>query len=379
MQLLNNLPEVTFVETDANTILADMVAGYEQAYFESTGQRKKLYPGDPIRIFLYTQAMREIQLRHAIDDAAKQNLLYYARDSNLDHLGAFQTVERLDEEYAKVTMKFKLSAPRPSPVIIPAGTRVSPDDALYFEVLERQLIEPGQIEIDVVTECLDPGEIGNGFTPGQINILVDPIPWVESVVNVEESKGGAELEDDESYKERIHLSPESYSVAGPEGAYEYFTKSYSSLITDVKVINPLPGHVDVRLILAGGELPNAAFLEGVLNDLNAKHRRPLTDYVQVNAPDVDVYNINVQYYIGKENGAHETAVRGLVEKAIQDYVIWQKSKIGRDRNPSELISRMVQAGAKRVNVIEPTFATLNDHQVAIEGTINIEYGGIEDE
>ncbi|MCD8024758.1 MAG: baseplate J/gp47 family protein [Candidatus Gastranaerophilales bacterium] len=43
-----------------------------------------------------------------------------------------------------------------------------------------------------------------------------------------------EDEDDDSYRERILLAPESYSVAGPALAYEYFCKSADSSIVDVK-------------------------------------------------------------------------------------------------------------------------------------------------
>lgn len=377
--MLDNLPDISFIDTNVEEILIRMVAEYEAAYFEQTGVRKKLYPGDPIRLFLYTQAMREMQLRMAIDHAAKQNLLAYSIGTNLDHLGAFWDVFRLDSQRASVMMLFTLSAPQPVTRQIPTGTRVSPDDNLYFATNEIHEIKAGQTEVFVPVFCLEDGEIGNGYMPGQINILVDPLPWIESVENIEESKGGAELESDDSFRERIRLAPESYSVAGPTDGYYFHAKSYNSLISDVSVLSPSPGVVDIRVLLQDGELPNEAMLEGLLAHLSSETIRPLTDFVQVNAPEVVTYNVDVTYYILNDNGTQEAAIRQAVEHAVRDYIQWQKSKIGRDINPSELIAQMIRAGAKRVNVSEPIFTRLDQHQVGIENEVHVNYGGLENE
>ena len=85
---LNHLPDIQFVETNLDVILQETIAGYEKAYLEQYGQEKKLFPGDPIRIYLYSQALREFQLRKLIDYSAKQNLLKYAKGDYLRHIGA---------------------------------------------------------------------------------------------------------------------------------------------------------------------------------------------------------------------------------------------------------------------------------------------------
>jgi len=43
---LTNLPDVTFAQKDIETILNDMITGYENAYYEETGEKITLYPGD---------------------------------------------------------------------------------------------------------------------------------------------------------------------------------------------------------------------------------------------------------------------------------------------------------------------------------------------
>jgi phage-related baseplate assembly protein len=376
---LSDLPEVSFAEKDINKILSDMISGYEQAYFEQTGEVKKLYPGDPIRIFLYSQALRELKLRVMIDDAGKQNLLKYARRENLRQLGAFSRTYEFEPQPATVTVRFNLSVARPTDEIIPAGTRTSPGNEIYFEVQENTVVSAGATFIDIVTTCSVAGEIGNGFMPGQINILVDPIPWIGSVTNIDESSGGSDLEDEDSYRERIHLAPEGFSTAGPEAAYEYFSRKYSPLIQDVKVSSPSDASVDIRILLQNGELPTSAFLDGINAYLSAKDKRPLTDRVLISAPNVVSYNLELTYYIRSEDIDSEAIIQNQILQAIDDYELWQRSKIGRDINPSELIAKVIRAGAKRVDVAFPVYTSIGSSDLAVIETRTVNYGGLEDE
>ena len=59
--------------------------------------------------------------------------------------------------------------------------------------------------------------------------------------------------------------------------------------------------------------------------------------------------------------------------------MWQKTKLGRDINPSELISRIIIAGAKRVEVTYPIYTKIESTQIAIVENNNSSLGGIEDE
>lgn len=376
---LSDLPNITFAEKDINKILSDMISGFEKAYLEQTGQRKVLRPGDPIRIFLYSQALRELQLRYMIDNAAKQNLLAYAKKDNLQHLGAFSRTDLLEAKPAVVTIKFSLSAAQATDVKIPAGTRVSPGDEIYFKVNEDVTVPAGVMEIDVDVTCTVAGDIGNGFTPGQINILVDPIPWISSVQNTTESQGGIDEEDEDSYRERIHLAPEGFSVAGPTGAYEYFAKKYSSAIKDLRITSSSDGVVDVRVLLDDGELPNQAFLDGLTAYLGDKERRPLTDKLQIGSPTTVTYNLNITYYISSSDASDEASIKTAIEEAVDDYIIWQRSKIGRDVNDSELAARIRLAGAKRVVITSPSYTAIGSNDLAVIGTKTVNYGGLEDE
>lgn len=378
---LSNLPDVEFATKDVNSILNDMISGYENAYLQQTGESITLYPGDKIRIWLYSQALREFQLRQLIDFSAKQNLLKYASNGYLDNLGAFQDVERLEPSYATVPETFTLSAPQPIIQTIPKGTRVgSSTSSIYFATTSDIEVVAGSTDIAVTLQCTTSGAAGNNFTPGQLNVLIDPLPWIANVINTDISQGGADTESDDALRDRINQSPEGYSVAGPSGAYEYFAKQYNQSVIDVKASSSSPGTVDIRALLQNGTIPEPTFLSGLNDYLSDKSRRPLTDNVTVNAPDVVNYDINLTYYILSDNSTASASIQANVAQAVQDFITWQQSKISRDINPSELISRIIAAGAKRVDVSSPVYTALTDTQVAIASTnVNVVYGGLEDD
>lgn len=376
---MNDLPDISFVNKDVEGLLSEKIKGYEDAYFEQTGERKTLYPGDPIRIFLYSQALREYHLLLLIDYSAKQNLLKYAEGIYLEHKAADRNVIRLSASKATVPVKFTFSAPLSSPAIINAGTRVTPGNNIFFKTTDNIEVPSGATEIIIIMECTEAGTIGNDYIPGQIGVLVDPIPFVDSIINIERSQGGADTEGDESLRERAWLAPESYSVAGPAGAYIFWAKQYSPSILDVKATSPSPGVVDIRVILEGGEIPEAAFLEGLEEYLSDIERRPLTDNVQVNQPGTVNYDLNVTYYVSVDNQTVLDNIRDRVEKVVQDYVLWQKSKMGRDINPDQLIYMLKEAGAKRVEVSTPVYTVVNETDIAICGETVLTYGGLEND
>lgn len=356
-----------------------MISEYEQAYFEQTGKPVTLSEGDPIRIFLYAQALRIYTAYQLIDYSAKQNLLKYASDGFVDNIGARIGKSRLEASAAITTIRFTLSEVQSNIISISQGTRVSPGNNIFYSTKGYAEIPVGETYIDIDVECTQTGTIGNNYTSGQINILVDPIPYIESITNLTTSQGGTEIESDDNFKERIILAPESFSVAGPSGAYEFFAKEFSSGVADVKVSSFSAGEIDIRIILENGELPDDTIIQGVTEYLSDKKRRPLTDHVTVSAPNTVQYNIDATYYIRSSDSNFVSEIQAGVEKAKEDYILWQKSKIGRDINPNELISRVISAGAKRIDIVSPTFTDLLDTDIGIENNINFVYGGLEND
>ncbi|BFH19654.1 baseplate J/gp47 family protein [Paenibacillus melissococcoides] len=367
------LPDIEFVSVDPTKIRNDIITVYEAI------AKKKLFPGDPVRLFLLSVADIIVQQRIVINQTAKQNLLRYAQGDYLDHLGAMVETERLEAAPAMTTVRFHLSSPRPEAVLIPAGIRVSPGGELFFATTTVGEIKSGALYVDVSCHCLTPGRAGNDFIPGQINTLVDPLPWIDRIENITESSGGTDREDDDRYRERIYASPERFSVAGPTGAYEYWARSAHKDIQDVLVWSPAPVEVEIRVLMQGGEMPTEDIISAVSEACNDKRVRPLTDRVTVLAPDVVSYDVDLTYWIDSRDATDAAAIQAKVQQAVTGYVEWQKARIGRNIIPSELIRAVMNAGARRVAVKSPAHTIIDKTQVAIAGVPKVTYGGLEDD
>ena len=177
----------------------------------------------------------------------------------------------------------------------------------------------------------------------------------------------------------VYTVSDSYSVAGPEGAYEYFAKLVDPTISNVVVDSSVAGVVDVRFVCDGGVIPGETLIQRVTDYLTDKSIRPLTDNVIVQAPDTQSYDISFTYYIPKSMKSAVSSIQADVETAVAVYNIWQTEKIGRDINPSYLIQKVMEAGAKRVDVTSPAFTVIDKHTIAKAGTVTITYGGVEDD
>lgn len=372
---LADLPDINFINVDAAETQDNIIAIYEGL------TERTLYPGDPVRLFLTSLAQIIVQQKVLINYNAKQNLLRYASGGKLDNIGARSNVRRLPATPARTTLSFQLSATFSAAVNIPAGTRVGLDDGsdLYFATVQALEIPAGSTSGTVAAECTIPGGIGNGFTIGQVNVIIDPLPFVQEASNTTVTAGGADEETDNAYRERIHIAPESFSVAGPDGAYKFWAASANQLIVDVSVKSPTPGVVEIIPLLQGGEIPGTEILNAVAEKCNDEEIRPLTDNVTVRAPEVYNYDIGLTYWINKEDVAAVASIQTAVESAVQAYALWQKSRLGRDINPSELVRRVMQAGAYRVDTGGLSYYEVDYDAVAIAQAVTVTYGGLADD
>ncbi|HIA7209972.1 TPA: baseplate J/gp47 family protein, partial [Escherichia coli] len=279
---------------------------------------------------------------------------------------------------ALTTFEFNLSTKLSGIYTIPAGTQVSTGNGVIFQTDMLLEIPAGKTVGTVSGYAVIPGLSGNGFLPGQINELVTPLPYVSRVRNVTTSNSGADTESDDNYAERIKLSPEKLSTAGPEDSYKYWTRTANQNIKDVNVYTPSPGIVEIRSLLENGDIPSDELLEQINSVLSATNIRPFTDKVLVKKPESIEYDIIIKYWINSSDKNRTTLIQSEVEKAIDEYKQWQRSVMGRDINPDEIIQRLKNAGAKRLEISSPVFNVVGETQVARERNINCQYAGLED-
>ena len=195
IQSVKDLPEVSFIDNDTlEAMKTRMVANFESEWKRITGQEITLSPSDPNRIMLYAIALELYQDEQYIDRAGKQDLIKYSYGEFLDNLGAGRGVTRKQPAPAETTLRFTLSEKRPAAVGIPEGTKVTDGNLNYFATVGYEEIPAGETYVDVRALCTENGVDGNELLPGQVNVLVDLIPYVESVSNTTKTSGGADLE-----------------------------------------------------------------------------------------------------------------------------------------------------------------------------------------
>jgi phage-related baseplate assembly protein len=376
----DEIDNLEFNEVNAGNIYTALIQQLEAAVSE------QLYPGDERRIFGEGLVAVFVGLYNVMNDTAKQKMLRYARGVVLDALGERTATPRLAATPAKTVMRFSVAAPIGVNIIIPKWTKVTPNGDLYFATDTAAVLQAGDLFVDIPASGVSGGSAYNGFVIGTISQMVDLIPYVTSVSNIEDTYGGDDgepytVDGDNGYRERIRLSPSKFSTAGPVRAYEYYALSADPDIISARAVSPEPGVVTIYVLMDGGNIPTEEVLQKVLAAVNDETVRPLTDLVRVQTPTQVSYDIELTYYM---SAVDEAAVIGTVEGAngaIAQYNKWQTETLGRDINPDELRKLILApqwadglVGAARVDVVFPQHTLLDGLSVAkFSGNIKVSH------
>lgn len=376
-----------FIQTDTTALVNTLIAAYEKL----TGVT--VQPASPERLFIAWVTDIIVQTRVAINYAANQNIPSRAVGENLDALAElFYTRQRPGAKAASCTVRFSISEAQQSAILIPAGTRITDAaNTLIWETAADAYIPAGESSVDVLVHCQEAGTVGNGYVAGQLNTVVDVFPYYVTCANITATDGGTNAATDEEFFELLKASEDAYSTAGPMGAYEYWAKSVSTEIADVKAICPIKdgeiqaGHVAIFALMDDGTIATDTIKDLILAACNDDKVRPLTDLVSVEDPSVVPYDITLTYYISRDTTTAASEIQAQVEAAVDSYAAWQCARLGRDINPSKLVSMLMATGIKRVDVSAPVFQRLNDGgdhavpEVAALRNLTISSGGYEDE
>lgn len=378
LKSIKEYPEISFMKNYTMEQLADeMLSWFKEKRKELTGEDIVLGKADDRRIMLLAGAYFIYQGYMYMDDAGKMGLLKYSRGDYLENLGALKHIYRKPATPSTTTLRFEIIAPRTTTINIPRGTRVTAGDGVYFATTKYEEIKIGNTFVDIPAVCTTTGAGTNNYDIGDISTIVDLIAFVDRAKNITKPENGADIETDESLRQRIYIAPASYSTAGSIDSYEYFARQYSADITNVRIISPSPGVVEIRYLLRGGVIPEAESIKGLKEYLSGSDIRPLTDKVEVIAPAQVKYTLNLTYYINSSDQSRANTIQGKVTEAINEYIKWQRSEIGRDINPDVLKQKIIEAGAKRADIISPIFTVVDSNSVAGVETQTVTYGGLE--
>ena len=160
-------------------------------------------------------------------------------------------------------------------------------------------------------------------------------------------------ETDEAFKRRIQLTPEGFSVAGPEGKYIFEALSASPEVKDASFNSPSPMHGDVTILstVADG-VPSQALLDVVSNHLLADEVRPQTDLITVKAAAILSYDITAKLTV-----AQGPDVQQVVKQAkanLQNYVD------GQHRLGGQVVTAGVYGALMVEGVVDVTLTSFTD-------------------
>ncbi|WP_292066000.1 baseplate assembly protein [Brevundimonas sp. UBA7664] len=258
----------------------------------------------------------------------------------------------------------------------PAFTALVPSDpamrilevCAYRELLIRQRVNDacrGVMVAYAVGGALD----HLGSLVGAIRLVLTPAD--------EEAGTDAVLESDDSFRRRIVLAPDGFSVAGPEAAYVYHALSAHPDVLDATAISPEPGEVLVTIqSRIGSGVADAEVLEAVDAALNAETVRPLTDQVTVQSASIVNYAAEAELWIF---AGPDSAVVLAEAIARRDLYIAECRRLGRTPTRSGLIAAQHVAGVQRVVQIQPAADVEVDRtQVAVCTSASTTIAGIDE-
>lgn len=188
-------------------------------------------------------------------------------------------------------------------------------------------------------------------TPRRLITPADPANGIDAV-----------FEDNETYRRRLALAPESWSTAGPEGAYLFWALSASGDILDVAVYSEDEGvclapEIHVVLLLRDGvpDARRAAITIAVQAALNRSEIRPIGDKVVVEFATRSEYSVAMTLQV--RDGASSDLIKAAARKKVQAYtegrIRWAGDAVV---GPVWLIGRRIRlstlAAAGRVDGVE---------------------------
>lgn len=166
------------------------------------------------------------------------------------------------------------------------------------------------------------------------------------VVTPASDNAPAVLEDNETFRERIALSPESWSTCGPEGAYLFWALSASGDVLDVAVYSEDDGVClapRIRVVVLsrlGDGTASPELLALVQAKLNRRELRPMGDLVTVESAAPLAYDAAVTLRV--RAGASAVVVSAAAEKRIRAYCEGLTRWIGDDlEGPVNLVGRRI--------------------------------------
>ncbi|KVC61038.1 baseplate assembly protein [Burkholderia ubonensis] len=131
----------------------------------------------------------------------------------------------------------------------------------------------------------------------------------------------AVMESDTDLRARTQLAPQSFSVAGPEGAYVSHARNADGRVLDASAVSPAPCEVLVTVLARDGDgTADQKLVDAVKAALQADDVRPLTDKVTVRAAEILRYAIRARlvFFAGPDRAVALAQANKATKKYADD-------------------------------------------------------------
>ena len=188
---------------------------------------------------------------------------------------------------------------------------------------------------------------------------------------------GAVYESDDSFRARIVLGPEGFSVAGPELAYVKHAKDASGLVLDASATSPAPGEVLVSVLSSEGDgTASGDLLTKVTAIVTDDAIRPLGDFVTVQSATLRPFIVvaRIWTFAGPDPALVLAAARTKLDRYLA-----ASRRLGRDITMSGLYAALSAEGVQRVEISAPTASIVCDlTQAARCNSIDVRHAGYDE-
>ncbi|MFM0485430.1 baseplate J/gp47 family protein [Paraburkholderia graminis] len=158
-------------------------------------------------------------------------------------------------------------------------------------------------------------------------------------------------ESDTDLRARTQLAPQSFSVAGPEGAYISHARNADGLVLDASATSPAPCEVVVTVLSRDGDgTAEKPLLDKVTAALQSDDVRPLTDKVTVQGAQINRYAIRAHLVFFA--GPDRSVAMAEANKKTAAYAK-EMHKLGMEITLDGIYAAARQAGVQKVILESP--------------------------
>lgn len=281
--------------------------------FEARTGRQPRDDGD-MAVRLYAAAAQIYSLYVYNEWVSNQCFPQTATGEYLDYHGQIRGLTRKSALNARGNIQFSIPAALKGDVQIEAGTVCMTGTGLRFETTENGMILAGKRSCSIPAKAQEAGEAGN-VAAGTIVFMTAAPVGVSNCENISAFTGGADEEDDESFRARILSSFRQL----PNGANTaYYEKEALGIdgVTGVRVLPKRRGLGTVDVIITGEDgIPT----EGLLSTVSKRFEETREICVDVDVQPPKAVSLSVTAKIDVAEGYTFEEVSGKVTEAIRDY------------------------------------------------------------